>query len=208
MLRLGRLRCRDDRALGDAAAVVDEQQDGVRILVDHRQVDAPVFVEVAGDEREGPATSRKIDRITEGVVSGSKQDRDAVPTFVRHREIDLAVAVEVIGDERAHGRPHVADGRLSKSTGVAVQDGDLLILLVADDQIDTLVGIHIAGHQERGAANYREVLHARKASSPVAEEDRDTVGHRIGHGEVEMAVVVEVGAHDRGRSDAHRNEKR
>ncbi len=130
---------------------------------------------------------------------------------VRRRDVEVAVSVVVAGDDR-HGclTGDVADRRREGAVAEAAQDahsepGERRHAAVRRDQVELPVAVEVPGDDPERRDVHRVVGGAPEASVAVAEQYRDAVlgGRRrrgaVGQGEIDVAVVVEIGRRDGGR---------
>src|SRR5262249_43178732 len=141
----------------------------------------------------------------EGAVAVAEQDRNTAGIDHADGQVELAVAVEVAGTQAAAGASQgdrrACRGREHAAAGIE-PDGYGLGVVAADRQVDGAVVVEVAGRHEVGGGADSVGQARAKAAVAVAETDGDVAAAVVGRGQVEFAVVVEVGRH--GEREARR----
>src|SRR5262249_8713392 len=193
---------------GPGRAAVEEDGDRLGGTVDHRDVDAPVVIEVGRHDRMGVAADGEVDAAAELSVSGPRQDLDMAAGFVGIDQVDLPIAVEVLGERRPRRSAQLVRRRGVELVAVAKQDGHRLVELAADDEVLMTVAIGIADDQEARSRRDREGRDVGKLPAPVAVEDGDRTGERIDDRQVGPGVATEAADADGRRAGSHRHQAR
>ena len=83
----------------NAVPVAEEDCHVARMMVDRREINFAVAVEVRSDEREGPALDREIFVRRESAAAVAVEHRNDVEHVVGRRQINFVIAIEVCGDD-------------------------------------------------------------------------------------------------------------
>ncbi len=193
---------------GDAAA--EQGADVARAVAGRDQVEGAVAVELAHREpdRERGDRVARVDReraVPHPARALALEDRDRVAGGVDERDVGDAVAVEVRDHHPAHApRSRAVDRRQAEAAGaVAVEHGQAAVALVAGDEVELPVAVHVGERHDVGHAAGRDRLGGPQRAVAVAEQHRHALMVGGGH-DVRVSVAVDVGDHDAQRQVGHR----
>ncbi len=190
-----------------AGAEVPEDVQAVAAQRGGSEVGGVVAVEVSHHDGDGALVRAGEGEGSLGAEAAgpvAEQDGDVVRVVVRHDEVEVAVAIEV---GRGQGGRHIPDrerAEESQDAGpVVAQDAhETVHLAVAHGQVGVPVAVEVPGHEVVGRRAHGNDGVAEELPRSGRAEEHGHPGCRLARavdGQVDPAVAVEVGGHDRAR---------
>jgi hypothetical protein len=185
---------------GDSpCAVAQEEEDLLAVEGTHEEVEDAVTVGVGGFDG-GLVLALAIEgRVRpEGPRAVVHQERHravALPGAVGRGDVGKAVAVQVEHRHPAHLRVGlVVLDRAERSVAGAQKDAQLVVLGIAQREVDMAVPVEVGALVGTGACALRDRVGGERpvAARTVVEKHTDVVGDFVGHREVRESIFVEV----------------
>ena len=202
-----------DRLRGKAAIAVVEQHAhrGVAEVRDD-EIRKPVAVEVTGAQRPGIRPDLVRSFGCEAAVALVQQHAHRVVAVVRGGKVRLAIAVEVGHRHRVRDVSHRERGRRAEAPAPAAPEyPDVVRIVGGDQQVELPIPVEVPDRHRSGLGS--RVVHSHspegvghlggKAAVAQAQQEAHRVVPAVAHGEIELAIAVEIACHDRWGQGAH-----